>query len=88
MRGEDSVIPESILNEVEAFPFLPVLTVKDNIDSFLSPSGGGGGERVSSGPIKILSTCSKQSSRRHRQNKPPRLFNGYNIEGSKSPIAP
>ena len=40
MRGEDSIIPESILNEAEAFPFLPVLTLQDDIDSFLSHSGG------------------------------------------------
>ena len=40
MRGNDSIIPESILNEAEAFPFLPVLTLKDDIDTFLSNSGG------------------------------------------------
>ena len=30
MRGNDSVIPESVLNEAEAFPFLPVLTLRED----------------------------------------------------------
>ena len=39
MRGNDSVIPESVLNEAEAFPFLPVLTLEEDTETFLSHSG-------------------------------------------------
>ena len=40
LRGCDSVVPESVLEEREVFPFLPVLTLEDDVATFLSHSGG------------------------------------------------
>ena len=39
LRGADSIIPESILHEAEAFPFLPVQTLQEDMETFLSHSG-------------------------------------------------
>ena len=40
MRGSDSLIPDSILEPLEAFPPLPVSTYPEDLKTFLSHSGG------------------------------------------------
>ena len=40
MRGSDSIIPDSVLLEQEAFPFLNVTTAEDDLRTFLRLSGG------------------------------------------------
>ena len=35
MRGTDSIIPESVIQEQEAFPFLSVTTMEDDLQTFL-----------------------------------------------------
>ena len=39
MRGSDSLIPDEILNEAEAIPFLNVSTFEDDFSTFLNKSG-------------------------------------------------
>ena len=40
MRGSDSIIPESVIQEQEAFPFLSVNSMEDDLQTFLRLSGG------------------------------------------------
>ena len=40
MRGTDSIIPESVIQEQEAFPFLSVTSIEDDLQTFLCLSGG------------------------------------------------
>ena len=40
MRGSDSIIPESVIQEQEAFPFLSVTSMEDDLQTFLRLSGG------------------------------------------------
>ena len=42
MRDTDSIIPESVIQEQEAFPFLSVTSIEDDLQTFLCLSGGGG----------------------------------------------
>ena len=40
MRDTDSIIPESVIQEQEAFPFLSVTSIEDDLQTFLCLSGG------------------------------------------------